>query len=88
RPLGRARGEVEFDRVSFAYPGKGAALADVSLAIAPGELVAFVGRSGSGESTLMSLVARFYDVDSGSVRVDGHDVRDYPLRALRDNVSL
>jgi subfamily B ATP-binding cassette protein MsbA len=88
RPLGRARGEVEFAAVTFAYPGKAPALRDLSLKVAPGEMVAFVGRSGSGKSTLVSLVARFYDVGAGAVRLDGHDVRDYPLRALRDNVSL
>ncbi len=88
RPLGRARGEVAFEGVSFAYPGKPAALREVTLKVAPGEMVALVGRSGGGKSTLVGLVARFYDVGAGSVRVDGHDVRDYPLRALRDNVSL
>jgi subfamily B ATP-binding cassette protein MsbA len=88
RPLGRARGEVEFDAVTFAYADKSPALREVSLKVAAGEMVAFVGRSGSGKSTLVSLVARFYDVGSGTVRVDGHDVRDYPLTALRDNVSL
>ncbi len=88
RPLGRARGEVEFDGVTFAYAAKAPALREVSLKVAPGEMVAFVGRSGSGKSTLVSLVPRFYDVGSGTVRVDGHDVRDYPLTALRDNVSL
>ncbi|MBS0395574.1 MAG: lipid A export permease/ATP-binding protein MsbA [Proteobacteria bacterium] len=88
RPLGRARGEVEWQGVTFAYPGKAAALSDFSLRVAPGEMVAFVGRSGSGKSTLVGLVARFYDVEQGSVRVDGHDVRDYPLRELRANVSL
>jgi ATP-binding cassette, subfamily B, bacterial MsbA len=88
RPLGRARGELEFAAVTFAYPGKAPALREVSLSVAAGEMVALVGRSGSGKSTLASLVARFYDVGGGAVRVDGHDVRDYPLRALRDNVSL
>ncbi len=88
RPLGRARGAVDFDAVSFAYPGKPPALRDVSLRVAPGEMLALVGRSGGGKSTLVSLVARFYDVGAGTVRIDGHDVREYPLKALRDNVSL
>jgi ATP-binding cassette, subfamily B, bacterial MsbA len=88
RPLGRARGAIEFDAVTFAYPDKPPALREVSLRVAPGEMLALVGRSGSGKSTLASLVARFYDVGSGAVRIDGHDVREYPLRALRDNVSL
>jgi ATP-binding cassette, subfamily B, bacterial MsbA len=88
RPLGRARGAIEFDAVTFGYPDKPAALREVSLRVAPGEMLALVGRSGSGKSTLASLVARFYDVGGGAVRIDGHDVREYPLRALRDNVSL
>ena len=88
RPLGRAHGEVEFDAVTFAYPGKAPALSNVSIKVAPGKRVALVGRSGSGKSTLVSLVARLYDVGSGSVRVDGHDVRDYALAALRDNLSV
>ncbi len=88
RPLARAVGTVTFDRVAFAYAGKEPAVRDVSLEVRPGEKVAIVGRSGSGKSTLVGLVPRFYDVTAGSVRVDGHDVREYPLAALRANVSL
>ena len=88
RPLGRARGEVEFAAVTFAYPDKAPALNNVSLKVAPGKRVALVGRSGSGKSTLVSLLARLYDVGQGAVRVDGHDVRDYPLTSLRHNVSV
>ena len=54
----------------------------------PGEMVAFVGRSGSGKSTLVNLLPRFYDVDSGAVRIDGHDVREYDLKSLRDQIAL
>ncbi len=88
RARARATGALEFRDVSFAYADKSPALRDVSLTIAPGETVALVGRSGSGKSTLVSLVARLYDVGSGAVRLDGQDVRDYPLRSLRANVSL
>ena len=88
RPLVRARGEVEFDAVEFSYHGKAPALRGVSFRAAAGETVAIVGRSGSGKSTLVSLVARFYDAGGGAVRVDGADVRDYSLKALRANVSL
>jgi subfamily B ATP-binding cassette protein MsbA len=88
RPLPRARGEIEFERVSFAYPGKAAVLRELSFTARSGERIAIVGRSGSGKTTLVGLVPRFYDVSGGSVRVDGHDVREYALAALRQNVSL
>jgi subfamily B ATP-binding cassette protein MsbA len=88
RPLARAAGEMRFEGVQFAYAGKDPVLHGVSFAVNRGEKVAIVGRSGSGKSTLVGLVPRFYDVTGGCVRVDGHDVRDYPLTALRANVSL
>ena len=85
----RVRGDIEFDDVSFSYPtGKGATLRDVSMRVASGEMLAIVGRSGSGKSTLVSLLPRFYDVDSGSVRVDGVDVREYELGSLREQIAL
>ena len=83
-----ARGDVEFESVAFTYPGKEPVLKGVSFKVRAGEKVAIVGRSGSGKSTLVSLVPRFYDTLGGHVRVDGNDVRDYALTALRDNVSL
>jgi subfamily B ATP-binding cassette protein MsbA len=89
RPLSRARGEVRFEDVHFAYaPDVRPALAGVTLTIPPGQTVAFVGRSGSGKSTLCSLLPRFYDPTAGSVRLDGHDVRDYRLADLRRQVAL
>jgi subfamily B ATP-binding cassette protein MsbA len=89
RVVGRARGEVEFDNVSFTYDsGKGAALTGVSLKVAPGESIAIVGRSGSGKSTLVNLLPRFYDVKAGEVRIDGIDVRDYQLRNLREQIAV
>jgi subfamily B ATP-binding cassette protein MsbA len=85
----RVRGEVEFENVSFTYDsGKGAALRSVSLKVAAGENIAIVGRSGSGKSTLVNLLPRFYDVKSGSVRIDGVDVRDYELRSLREQIAV
>jgi ATP-binding cassette, subfamily B, bacterial MsbA len=85
----RVRGEIAFDHVSFAYAtGKGVALQDVNLTIAPGQVLAIVGRSGSGKSTLVNMLPRFYDVSSGAVRVDGHDVREYDLATLREQIAL
>ncbi|MBV9619762.1 MAG: lipid A export permease/ATP-binding protein MsbA [Gammaproteobacteria bacterium] len=89
----RVRGEVEFRQVSFAYRVRAAApaipaLSDVSLRVAAGESLAIVGRSGSGKSTLVNLLPRFYDVLAGSVRVDGADVREYDLQALREQIAV
>ncbi len=89
RPLVRARGAVEFRHVSFEYVAeKGTVLHDISLEVPPGTTVAIVGRSGSGKSTLVSLLPRFYDPTSGSVLIDGVDIREYPLFDLRRQISL
>jgi ATP-binding cassette, subfamily B, bacterial len=88
-PLHRARGMVEFDSVSFRYPGtKKSALDAVSLRVGPGEVLALVGPSGAGKSTVAKLLLRFYDPDAGSIRLDGHDLRDLSLRSLRENVAV
>jgi subfamily B ATP-binding cassette protein MsbA len=79
---------VAFRDVLFAYPDKSPAVNLVSFTAEAGTTIAIVGRSGSGKSTLVSLVPRFYDVAAGAVLVDGVDVREYPLAALRANVSL
>jgi subfamily B ATP-binding cassette protein MsbA len=85
----RVRGEIEFDRVSFSYPvGKGVTLQDLSLKVSAGQVLAIVGRTGSGKSTVVNLLPRFYDVSEGVVRVDGHDVRDYELTSLREQIAL
>jgi subfamily B ATP-binding cassette protein MsbA len=86
---GRVRGDVEYDDVAFSYDtGKGAALRGVSLTVPAGSSVAIVGRSGSGKSTLVNLLPRFYDVKSGAVRIDGHDVREFELRSLREQIAV
>ncbi|MFO0926356.1 MAG: ABC transporter transmembrane domain-containing protein [Gemmataceae bacterium] len=89
-PPRRLRGEVAFDDVHFRYPSRPEVpvLRGLSLEARPGERIALVGPSGAGKSTTMSLLLRFFDPDSGVVRVDGRDVRDYDLHELRGNLAL
>lgn len=84
------RGKIEFKNVSFAYPqGNGElVLDDISLTIEPGETFGILGATGSGKSSLVNLIPRFYDVTKGSVLVDNVDVREYPLKSLRDKVAI
>jgi ABC-type multidrug transport system fused ATPase/permease subunit len=84
--IGRARGEVTFENVSFSYSSIGPALKDVSFTALPGQTVALLGRSGSGKSTIANLLARFYDVTEGRILLDGTDIRDLTLPSLRRNV--
>jgi subfamily B ATP-binding cassette protein MsbA len=85
----RVRGDIEFEHVSFSYPvGKGITLHDLSLRVAAGQRLAIVGKTGSGKSTVVNLLPRFYDINEGSVRVDGHDVREYELTSLREQIAL
>jgi len=89
RTLERAKGDVEFRDVTFTYPGREApALHHINLAIPQGKTVALVGRSGSGKSTIASLMTRFYDIQQGEILLDGHDLREYTLSSLRDQVAL
>jgi ATP-binding cassette subfamily B protein len=82
------RGHVTFDRVSFGYEGHPAVLQEVSFEAHPGEMVALVGLTGAGKTTAVSLIPRFYDPLSGRVAIDGQDVRDYDLRALRERIAV
>lgn len=87
--LVHCRGEVRFERVSFSYTDGGPpVIRDLDLYVQPGETVAVVGPTGSGKSTIARLLVRFYDVDSGAVKVDGHDVRDLTLESLRSHIGL
>jgi subfamily B ATP-binding cassette protein MsbA len=89
RHVGQVRGEVEFRAVSFAYTGtKAQVLQHINLRVPAGSTVAIVGRSGSGKSTLVSLLPRFHDPDSGTLLLDGVDVREYGLRELRAQMSM
>lgn len=84
------QGELVFDNVSFAYPGptESPVVRDVTFQAHPGETVAFIGSTGSGKSTLIQLIPRFFDVTRGSIKLDGHDVRDYQLKALRQKIGF
>ncbi len=86
--LKEVRGEVVFENVTFAYSDRAPALRNVNLRVRPGEVVALVGPTGSGKSTLVQLIPRFYDVTSGRVLIDGHDVRDLKLASLRRNIGI
>ncbi|KGT94184.1 lipid transporter ATP-binding/permease [Erwinia typographi] len=89
RVIERAKGDVEFRNVTFTYPGREApALHNINLAIPPGKTVALVGRSGSGKSTIASLMTRFYDIQQGEILMDGYDLREYTLSSLRNQVAL
>ncbi len=81
-------GRVDLDDVTFRYGEAGPILEGLDLHLAPGETVALIGRTGSGKSTIARLLPRFYDVSEGSVRVDGHDVRDLTVRSLRAAIGL
>jgi len=87
RPLGMIREGVTFDHVSFRYDHE-LVLKDVNLGIGRGQVVALVGTSGGGKSTLADLVLRFYDVTEGAVRIDGVDIREYDLGSLRAQIAL
>ncbi|MBI5549409.1 MAG: ABC transporter ATP-binding protein [Deltaproteobacteria bacterium] len=88
RPAPRFRGELGFDHVGFSYRPGAVALADVSLAIAPGQHCVIVGRTGAGKSTLVSLLPRFADPQAGAVLIDGLDVRSFTLRSLREQIAV
>jgi ATP-binding cassette subfamily B protein len=82
------RGEIEFRHVDFAYPGGEPILKDISFKVKPGQTVAIVGQTGAGKTSLVKLINRTYDVTRGQVRVDGVDVRDWNLAALRSQISM
>ena len=83
-------GYLEFDNVTFAYPGEteSPVLQNISFTAKPGETIAFIGSTGSGKSTLVQLIPRFYDVTLGKIKVDGVDVRDYRLKSLRQKIGF
>ena len=91
RPAQEVEGspEIAFDAVSFAYPDAGAySLSDISFTVARGQTLGIIGGTGCGKSTLVNLIPRFYEVSQGCIRVDGVDVRDYPMEQLRGKVGI
>jgi ATP-binding cassette subfamily B protein len=88
RPLARVRGAISFERVRFSYERGREVLHGIDLEIAPGEMIGLVGKSGVGKSTIINLIARFYDPDSGVITVDGTDLREVDLASWRRHVGM
>jgi subfamily B ATP-binding cassette protein MsbA len=88
RPAGRFKGGIEFERVSFGYTPDQLVLKDLSFTIEPGQVAAFVGETGGGKTSIVNLIARFYDPVSGVVKIDGADVRSFTMKSLRDQISF
>ncbi len=82
------KGRIEFEGVGFAYDGGERVLRDISFTVQPGETLAILGATGSGKSTLVSLIPRLYEAEEGRVLIDGTDVRDYPLEGLRGSIGM
>lgn len=88
KKLPEVSGKVEFQNVSFAYNDKGNVITDLSFSVKPGEVIAIVGPSGAGKSTIANLLPRFYDVNKGDIKIDGHSVREVTLDSLREQVGI
>lgn len=88
KQLPEVSGKVEFQNVSFAYDDKGNVITDLSFSVKPGKVIAIVGPSGAGKSTIANLLPRFYDVNKGDIKIDGHSVREVTLDSLREQVGI
>src|SRR5437660_32166 len=88
KPAPRFKGQIEFDRVSSSYVGGPPVLKDLSLRIEPGQLAALVGPTGAGKTTIVSLLPRFYEANSGEIKIDGTDIRRFKQKSLREQISF
>lgn len=86
--LPKVAGSVKVEGVTFSYDGIHNALEDVSFEVKPGQMIAFVGPSGAGKSTIANLIPRFYDVNAGAIKIDGHDLRDVKINSLREQIGI
>lgn len=86
--VGRLEGRVTFENVSFSYDGKRSAVVDLTFSAQPGDVIALVGPTGAGKTTALALLHRVFDPQSGAIRIDGHDLRDIKLAALRRNIGV
>ena len=86
--LAQCKGKIEFERVSFSYDGDGKVLDDVSLDVQEGEILALVGLSGAGKSTMFNLIPRFYDPTNGVIRIDGHDLKNLTQTSIREHIAI
>ena len=88
KPAPRFKGEIDFDKVSFAYEGGPPVITELSLHIKPGQLAALVGPTGAGKTTIVSLLPRFYEANSGEIKIDGMDIRKYKQNSLREQIRF
>lgn len=88
QPIPRINGDIVFDKVTFEYVANRPALREIDLHVTAGQSIALVGHTGSGKSTIINLISRFYDIKSGSIKIDGYDIRDVTLESLRGQISI
>lgn len=88
RKAPKFRGEITFDQVTFGYDDEAPVLKDISFRVKPGQIAALVGPSGTGKTTVISLIPRFYDPSSGNIRIDGRNTREFTLKSLREQMSF
>ena len=86
--LADVKGAVDFRGVTFSYVDGVTVLENIDLSVEPGQMIALVGPTGAGKTTIVSLISRFYDIDQGQITIDGQDIRDVTLASLRDNVGV